>query len=555
MTGYAWLGELLGGLGLFLYGLELFTSRLRSHAGESMRRILTELTSTRWRGLAVGLFLTAIIQSSSVVTALTVGLVEAGMMSFAQSLAIIMGANIGTTATLQLIAFKVTDTALWLVFIGSVAFLLWRWPRRYLAELLLALGLIFLGLNLMGDAMRPLRDASWMQQLTSWMDTPWSAAFVGVVVTAIIQSSSAFGGMVLALVMGQQIDVTTGIALMLGANIGTCITAVLAALGKSREAIRVAVFHVLFNLIGALAILATLQAFISLVEFFTSRLGTLTPSQELANAHTLFNVIVALCLIGFVPWMVKGVAWLVPIDPSDWPQARLLNIAQPITAEDGLSNGWHLLSAMADMLDHLRLKITALPATLSELGKIDIAMSELKQLDQRLLTLMSDTGQLPLTPQQEHQLLLLTRLGNELRTIGQLLGHPITETYTNMANDGIEMSESTARHYEALQHRISEQLSALIIAIRQQDAQLAANLKEQKSSMRELREAIELHQSHRLSAQAPDRVSTYLYESLLLDAWMQVSYVTRRAAMMMLQQLQAETKETHNQPTMPPESR
>lgn len=537
MTGYAWLAELLGGLGLFLYGLELFTSRLRTHAGEGMRRALTGLTRTRWHGLLVGVALTAVLQSSSVVTALTVGLVEAGMMSFAQSLAVVMGANIGTTVTLQLIAFKITDAALWLVFVGAVALLLWRWPRRYLAELLLALGLIFLGLNLMGDAMRPLRDAAWMQQLVGWMDSPWSAALVGAVVTAIIQSSSAFGGMVLALVMQEQVDVMTAIALMLGANIGSCFTAVLAALGKSREAIRVAVFHVLFNVLGAVAVLASLQGFVALVDWMTA-FGEFTPSRELANAHTLFNVLVAIALIGFVPWMVRAVSWLVPVDVNAWGQARLVRVDRPQTAVDGLADGWRLLSAMADVVERLRQKGVALPGTLSQMGQADIALAEIRQLYQRLLALMSDTGQLPMTPAQEQQLLLQTRLGNELRTLGQLLGHAIPDAYTGMAGDGLVMGEVTARQYEALQHRVGEQLASLLSAVRRQDAWLADTVRSQKRSMRQLREALELHQGRRLSAQAPDRVSTYLYESLLLDAWMQVSYVTRRAAVLMMRQLQ-----------------
>ncbi len=541
MENSVWLAPLLGGLGLFLYGLEVFSSRLRVHAGEGMRRLLMKMTATRWHGLLVGVGLTALIQSSSVVTALTVGLVEAGMINFSQALAVVMGTNIGTTITMQLMAFKITDMALWLVFLGAFSLLFWRWQQRYIAELVLALGLIFLGLNLMADAMRPLQDALWMQSLLAWMDTPWSAALVGLLVTAVIQSSSAFGGIALALVMQGQIDLVTGVALMLGSNVGTCITVMLAAIGKSRESIRVAVFHLLFNLVGALTMLLLLSPFIQLI-FWVS--GDVTPAQYLANGHALFNIVVAFALIGFVPQLVRLIHWLVPADAQAWQPTEPLAIEQPNSAAEGINEGWRLLRSMLAVMDSLRDVATQLPQSLSRGETLALRLAELRQLDQRLLILMSLTGKLMMDDRQERELLQLTRLGNRLRSLGVLLAQSIPDVYANMQRESLAMSQETQALYRTLQHRIDEQLTGLFSMIEQRDGIHIPTLRDEKKEMRQLRASLEAHHGKRLSADQPNRVALYVYESMLLDTWMQVAYLSRRTAGLLKKTAEPSTQES-----------
>ncbi|HQR82478.1 MAG TPA: Na/Pi symporter, partial [Thiotrichales bacterium] len=524
--GWQSIGLLLGGLGLFLYGLEVFSKRLKANAGEPLRRLLLRMTATRWHGLVVGTVLTALLQSSSVLTVLTVGLVEAGMISFAQSLAIIIGSNIGSTLTLQLMVFKVTDIAVWLIFFGSLTLMFWRWQNRYVAELILALGLIFLGLNLMADAMRPLQETAWMQSIISWMDSIWTAALVGIVVTALIQSSAAFGGIVLALVLADQVDMTTAIAMMLGANIGTCITIWLASIGKGRETIRVALFHTLFNVIGATIVLLFLDAFI---QFIHSMSSSDQPSILLANAHTLFNVVVAGVFILLVPQLVTLIRWLLPDSPHQVPAHDPLSISTPETANEGLVQGNRLIAAMGEALEQMTRLSVDMPRTLSQMHMLQGLQDELKQLDQRLLVLMSVTGRLAHDEASERQILRQIKLSSRLRTMGHLMGSVIPNVYVSMQKEKLVMSDATSVLYSSLQHRIGEQLQRLLLALSQPEKTATDDGNLVKKEMRLLREQLEFHHSKRLSAPDDDRVPVYVHESMLLDAWMQLAYVTRHA--------------------------
>ncbi len=526
MMGWQSIGLLLGGLGLFLYGLEVFSKRLKANAGEPLRRLLLRMTATRWHGLVVGTVLTALLQSSSVLTVLTVGLVEAGMISFAQSLAIIIGSNIGSTLTLQLMVFKVTDIAVWLIFFGSLTLMFWRWQNRYVAELILALGLIFLGLNLMADAMRPLQETTWMQSIISWMDSIWTAALVGIVVTALIQSSAAFGGIVLALVLADQVDMTTAIAMMLGANIGTCITIWLASIGKGRETIRVALFHTLFNVVGATIVLLFLEIFI---QFIQSMSSSDQPSIVLANAHTLFNVVVASVFILLVPQMVSLIRWILPDNPHQAPAHDPLSITIPETVNEGLVQGNRLLASMGEALEQMTRLTVDMPRTLSQMENLQSLQDELKQLDQRLLSLMSVTGRFSNDEMSERQILQQIKLSNRLRSMGHVLANVIPHIYINMQKEQLKMSDATQVLYASLQHRVGEQLQRLLLAIAQPEKTAREDSNLVKKEMRLFREQLEFHHSKRLSALDDNRVPNYVHESMLLDAWMQLAYTARHA--------------------------
>ena len=230
---------LFGGLALFLYGMEQMSESLKAVAGERMKSILSRLTSNRLMGAITGAFVTAIIQSSSVTTVLVVGFITAGLMSLSQSIGIIMGANIGTTITAQIIAFKITKFALLMVAVGfGMLFFGKRERIRQYGTGLMGLGLVFFGMAVMGDAMKPLRS---YQPFLDWMihmETPVVGILVGALFTALIQSSSATTGIVIVMATQGLISLTAGIAVIFGANIGTCVTALLASIGRPREALR-----------------------------------------------------------------------------------------------------------------------------------------------------------------------------------------------------------------------------------------------------------------------------------------------------------------------------
>jgi len=316
---------LLGGLVLFLYGMEKMSEGLKKSAGSGMRNILSALTNNRFIGLAVGAFVTMVIQSSSATTVMLVSFAQAQLISFGQSLSVILGANIGTTVTAQLIAFKLTDYAFIIIIIGFVltVFSKKEW-YKYLGESLLGFGILFLGMKIMSDSMSPLRDYEPFIALMKDLEIPILGLVIGALFTALIQSSSAFTGIVIVLAQQGLLSLEGGIPLLLGANIGTCVTAGLASLGASREAKRVALAHVIFNTAGAIMFLFWIPYFADLVRWISpvsntegiQKLATETPRQ-IANAHTLFNVSVALVFLPFTSFLATLVLKILPKKESE----------------------------------------------------------------------------------------------------------------------------------------------------------------------------------------------------------------------------------------------
>ena len=300
----------LGGLGLFLYGMSIMSDGLQKAAGDRMRRILEALTGKVWKGVLVGTLVTAVIQSSSAATVMLVSFVNAGLMTLRQAIGVIYGANIGTTITAQIIAFKLTDWALPAIGIGFLITLIAkRRTHRYTGQIILGFGLFFLGMEVMKEAATPLEQspvfAGWIAQLSG---KPLVGVLVGVVFTALIQSSSATTGVLLAIAAKGLISLEAAIPVLFGANIGTCVTALLASIGTSRTAKRTAVAHVVFNSVGTVVFLLFRQPFTQAV-LMVSRTDDLP--RLIANSHTLFNVANTLIWLPLTGVMVKIVTSLV----------------------------------------------------------------------------------------------------------------------------------------------------------------------------------------------------------------------------------------------------
>lgn len=287
---------LLGGLALFLYGMQMMSTGLESAAGNKMKTILEKLTANRFVGVLVGALITAIIQSSSATTVMVVGFVNAGMMSLNQAIWIIMGANIGTTITGQLIALDVGAMAPAIAFIGvALAVFLKNEKVKHIGEIMAGLGVLFIGMDMMGSAMEPLAKMEGFVELLTKFENPLLGILAGAVFTALIQSSSASIGILQALAMSGAIGLKSAAFVLFGQNIGTCITAFLASLGTSRNAKRTTVIHILFNVFGTIifTILCLATPLISLVEGFTP---SNVPAQ-IANMHTMFNVVTTILLL------------------------------------------------------------------------------------------------------------------------------------------------------------------------------------------------------------------------------------------------------------------
>ncbi len=306
---------LVGGLALFLLGMEMMSEGLKQAAGNRMRAVLGMLTHNRFVGLIAGALVTMVIQSSSATTVMLVSFVQAQLMTLTQSLGVILGADIGTTITAQLIAFKVTKYALLIVAAGfTLRMFSKKESAKSMGEALLGFGVLFFGMNLMSDAMHPLRTYEPFVATLAQLENPLVGILVGTLFTALIQSSSAFTGVIIVLAGQGALTLEAGIPLLLGANIGTCITAGIACLNTSRAAKRVALAHVLFKVMGVLLFVFWIPLFADLVRWVSS--GAEMP-RMIANAHTIFNVTFSLAFLPFLGLFGKLVMKLLPDLPED----------------------------------------------------------------------------------------------------------------------------------------------------------------------------------------------------------------------------------------------
>jgi len=300
----------LGGLGLFLFGMKVMGDGLQSAAGEKLRRILEKLTKYPVVAVLVGAFTTAIIQSSSATTVMVVGFVNSGLMSLKQAIGVIMGANIGTTVTAQLISFKLTDYIFHIIAFG---FILYYFSKkrlyRYVGQVFLGFGILFLGLKVMQDTVGPLKGSqAFSDFIMSFSDHPLLGVLVGIGTTVIVQSSSATVGMLIALANQGLVPFDAAIPVLFGDNIGTCVTALLASIGTNCNARRAALAHLTFNIVGTTIFLAFLPFFKSFVLAITPDV----PARLIANAHTSFNVLTTMLLLPLINVLAAFVKRLVP---------------------------------------------------------------------------------------------------------------------------------------------------------------------------------------------------------------------------------------------------
>lgn len=316
-----WFGALalIGGLGLFLFGMTLMGEGLQLAAGDRMRKMLEKLTKNRFRGVLVGAGITSLIQSSSATTVMLIAFVNAGLMVFAQSVAVILGADIGTTVTAQIVAFKVETLAFPFIGVGLVMYLMGnRRNIKYSGEVVLGFGILFLGMAIMKGAMYPLQASGTFEKWISSYGQHWIIGLLlGIIITSIVQSSSATIGMLIAMaaagVLGTGPNaLQIAIPVVLGCNIGTCITAAIASIGTSIPAQRVAVAHYLFKITGVLIFLPFLKWYPDLVIWVSDLFGATSTdiARQIAWSHTIFNVIMTIIWLPFINQFVKLVKYI-----------------------------------------------------------------------------------------------------------------------------------------------------------------------------------------------------------------------------------------------------
>ena len=328
--------QLLGGLGLFLFGMKLMGEGLETVAGSRLKSLLERITSHPLLGVLVGLVVTGAIQSSSATTVMVVGFLNAGLLKLSQAVYIIMGANIGTTITGQLIALDVGALAPLFAFIGVAMVVFVKMPRaHHIGQIMAGLGVLFIGMEMMSSSMMPLRDSQAFVDLMTRFSNPLLGIAVGALFTALIQSSSASVGILQALATSGAISFSSSVFILFGQNIGTCITAVLASIGTSRSAKRATIIHLMFNIIGTVlfTILCILFPLADLVASFTPD----APAAQIANMHTIFNIVTTLLLLPLGNQLASLAVRILPEQPEENRDEMHLEYLTPVqvSSKDG----------------------------------------------------------------------------------------------------------------------------------------------------------------------------------------------------------------------------
>ncbi|MDY6227332.1 MAG: Na/Pi cotransporter family protein [Clostridium sp.] len=312
--------KLLGGLGLFIYGMKIMGDGLENAAGDGLKSILEKVTKNPIVAVFVGAIVTAVIQSSSATTVMVVGFVNAGLMNLAQAAGIIMGANIGTTITAQLVAFKLDDIAPLFVFLGAAIIMFAKKKqKRDIGNIILGFGILFVGMGQMSGAMKPLTELPLFKEIISTVGGQWYLGIIaGAIITAVLQSSSATTGILVALATAGAIDIRAALPIVFGCNIGTCITAMLASIGTSKTAHKAAILHLIFNLGGTILFIPVLVSGI-LGEAVTI-ISPNDVSRQIANAHTVFNLVNTAVMLPLTGILIKAVNLIIPGDDEDEKQ-------------------------------------------------------------------------------------------------------------------------------------------------------------------------------------------------------------------------------------------
>ncbi len=545
------LGALLtglgGGLALFLFGMRQMSEGLKTVAGSGLKTLLGRLTANRFTAALAGTIITGIIQSSSVTTVLVVGFISAGLLNLSQSIGVIIGANIGTTVTAQIIAFKIYKYGLVMIALGFLTDLVARSGKiKYWGVALMGLGLIFFGMELMNGATGPLR--AWPPFLAAMrnMQHPLPGIVVGMVFTAIVQSSTATTGIVIVMASQGLISLESGIGLIFGANIGTCVTAIVSALGRPREAVQAAWVHVVFNTGGVLLWMFFIPQFSELVRHISpaaehlegaARLAADTPRQ-IANAHTLFNVGNALLFIWFTGPLATLVDWLVPKrrEPEGFRPRYLdeLFLEQPALALDQVRRELVRLAELNRTVLERTLAVVTQGSVL-EVDALAGADDDIDSLHGAIVAYLGELSQKHLVEPQPKQLYQYIGIANYLENFGDVIENNLLEDARKRLRLGVSVSPSTLSVLYPLHGKVCWAFDRMLEALRTHDQTAAREAAKSKALVNGLADKAAAHLAKRLVVSEPNRVASFQVETDIIENLRRLNTLTRRIARMTLE--------------------
>jgi len=511
----------LGGLALFLHGMDRVARGLQGLTGTSLSRILARVSTNRFTGVATGILVTATIQSSTVTMVLVIGFLSAGLLGLVPSIGVILGANVGTTITAQIIAFDVVGSALWMVAAGVfVRFAVRRDTIRMAATAVAGLGILFLGMGVMQSGMAPLRDYEPFLSLMATERGPLPGLLIGAGLTALVQSSSATIGIVIVMATQGLVPLETGIAISLGASLGTAATTMIATIGRPRVALRAGLVHVLFNVVGVAVILVLLDPLAELARLLSPTAAGLTGSEraaaetprQIANAYTLAK---SAMLLGFLPFthqLARLVERLVTVRDDEGRIApRYLDeslIGAPGAALElaELEVG-RLGRKTLDQVDRV------LPALLQgsavELSAIAEADEDVDALHDAIIDYLRRVDQGTLSDHERSRLHSLTSATSYLELVGDIVQHDLVRVGLRRIEEGVPLSEETrgliSDFHATMRRLLDEALGAYLDG----DVARARGVLEAKPEVNALLEEAATQRALRLGADAPARVAAY----------------------------------------------
>ncbi|RDY23729.1 Na/Pi cotransporter family protein [Romboutsia maritimum] len=494
--------SLMGGLGLFLYGMNLMGEGLQKSAGNKLKKIIELLTSNVLMGVLVGVVVTGIIQSSSATTVMVVGFVNAGIMSLSQAIGVIMGANIGTTVTAQLVSFNLEGIAPVALGLGIILYLFSKSQKnKHIAEILLGFGMLFTGMEFMKDAVKPLAELpAFRDALLYFGSHPILGILAGFLITGIVQSSSASMGMLIALASEGLLPLSSALPILYGDNIGTCVTSLLSSIGATANAKRAAVMHLCFNVLGTLIFMIVLNRPIMAI---VTHLDPTNTARQIANAHTMFNLLNVIILLPFAKYIVKLAIKLVPQSDKEAENSastkylddRMFetpSIALGNTIKEVLRMGHKATNSLDNAMSGF------LDKSSENINKSFESEKIVNKLQKDILNYLLKLSKSPLNNNERYKTDILFNTVNDIERVSDHAEN-IAELAKDSIELGVDFSEHAINEINNIYNKVMNNFKESLICLNLNDLELANKILESEKDVNAMEKAFRKHHIDRLN--------------------------------------------------------
>lgn len=511
---------LFGGLALFLYGMKMMSNGLEEAAGNRLKKILEKLTSNRFLAVLVGAGITAVIQSSSATTVMVVGFVNSGLMQLSQAVGVIMGANIGTTVTGLLIALDIGAIAPIIAFCGVVPLVFFKSKKsNYIGLIVAGLGILFIGMELMGSAMEPLRESQFFINMMTNFSNPLLGILAGALFTALIQSSSASIGILQTLAMSGLIGLDSAVYVLFGQNIGTCITAVFASISANRNAKRTTIIHLMFNVIGT-ALFVTICTILPFTDWVKAFIPN-NPSAQIANVHIIFNVVTTLVLFPFGSLMAKLAVKILPEKEDEHSEEMSLQFVNDHSIGSTAIAIEQLRKEEQRMLDIARKNVetsfdTLITLDISRLDDLNKKEEYLDYINNEITKYISKTFSFTMSADDSKIIYSLFDISSNIERIGDHATNMAEYVYMIKEKD-LKLSQRAKEELEQMRDVTMRALSELDILPSDDSLKSLGHIELMEKQMDDFKEKFRYNQIMEMKEDASETEISVLYSEMLTD--------------------------------------